>query len=75
MKLGWQQDGGCQNMLDETPEHAETAATKEDCGEKEGTTGFGNFGEKQGILSALVWGSGFAEWKGVAFWLFFFFSL
>lgn len=72
MKLGWQQDEGCQNMLGETPEHAETAARKEDCGAKEGTTGFSNFGGKQSIMSALVWGRGFAELKVVAFWLYFF---
>lgn len=71
MKLGWQQDGGCQNILDETPEHAETAARK-DCRAKEGTTGFSNFGENQSIMSALVWGRGFSEWKVVTFWLYFF---
>lgn len=59
-------------MLDETSEHAETAARKEDCRAKEGTTGFSNFGEKRSIMSALVWGRGFGEWKVVAFWLYFF---
>lgn len=72
MKLGWQQDGRCQDILDETPEHAETADRKEDCRAKEGTTGFSKFGEKQSIISALVRGRGVAEWKVVTFWLYLF---
>lgn len=63
VKLDWQQDGGCQNISDETPVHAETAARKDNCRAKEGTTGFSNFGEKQSIMSTLVWGRGFAEGK------------
>lgn len=74
MKLGWQQDRRCQNTVDETPEHAETA-TKKDCKAKEGTTGFSNFGENQSIMSALVWGRGFGEWKVVALWLYFYFAI